>query len=182
MTSDDTLFTTLYTAHHRDVVAYCLRRTNHADAQDAASEVFAVAWRRIGDVPRGDMALPWLYGVARRVISRQYRAKGRLRRLVDRLGSVSLPPVPDPETEIVQRLEYRLVHAALNRLRDQDREIVLLAAWEGLTAAQIGAAVGCSESAAAQRLHRARQRLAGDVRVPKRNEATPVTSEGGEAA
>lgn len=178
--SSDTRFTLLYEEHRIAVLAYCVRRTNRSDAEDAASEVFATAWRRIEDVPE-DIELPWLYGVARRILSRQFRSRSRLRRLVTRVGSLNLPPVPDPETEIVQRLEYQLVHEALNRLRDPDREILLLAAWEGLSNAEIAAAVGCSTTAAAQRLHRARERLARNVRTSKQgNEHTPVPSEGGE--
>ena len=57
-------FEALYRAHAADVLAYCARRTNREEAKDAASEVFVVALRRIDDIPAGDRALPWLYGVA----------------------------------------------------------------------------------------------------------------------
>jgi RNA polymerase sigma-70 factor, ECF subfamily len=182
--SNDTRFSSLYEEHRRAVLAYCLRRTNRRDAEDAAAEVFATAWRRIDDVP-AEMALAWFYGVARRVLSRQYRSRTRLTRLRAKLGSQGMPPVPDPETEVVQRIEYRRVHEALNRLRHQDREILLLAAWEGLSNAEIGAALDCTPEAAAQRLHRARRRLEEGARWPGRAETehdTPVERRGGETA
>jgi RNA polymerase sigma-70 factor (ECF subfamily) len=51
------------------------------------------------------------------------------------------------------------VHAALRRLGARDREVLLLAEWEGLTAAQIAAVVGCLTVTARGRLHRARLRF-----------------------
>lgn len=74
MTSDSARLTRLYEKHNRSIRAYCLRRVGNGDASDAVAAVFAVAWRRIGDVPSGDMALPWLYGVARRVVADHHRA------------------------------------------------------------------------------------------------------------
>ena len=68
--ASDRQFRALYDEHFRAVLAYCLRRMAADDAYDAANEVFATAWRRIGDVPKGDATLPWLYVVARRVIYR----------------------------------------------------------------------------------------------------------------
>ncbi len=76
-TRDDRL-TRLYEKHNRAIRAYCLRRIGDADASDAVAEVFAVAWRRIDDVPDDEMTLPWLYGVARRVVSDHYRSSNRL--------------------------------------------------------------------------------------------------------
>ena len=68
--SRTTRFNRLYEQHHRTVLAFCLRRTNESDAYDATSEVFAVAWRRLDDIPQGEKQLAWLYVVARRVLSR----------------------------------------------------------------------------------------------------------------
>ena len=60
---------------------------------------------------------------------------------------------------MVSRAEAEVVLAAMAELRPKDREILLLAAWEGLSHAEIGTVIGCSENASAIRLHRARQRL-----------------------
>jgi RNA polymerase sigma-70 factor, ECF subfamily len=51
------------------------------------------------------------------------------------------------------------VHEALQRLGLRDREVLLLAEWEGLSAAEIGVVVGCRTVTARGRLHRARQRF-----------------------
>jgi len=49
---------------------------------------------------------------------------------------------------------------ALAGLRERDREVLLLVAWEGLEPARAAAALECSRAAFAVRLHRARRRLA----------------------
>lgn len=68
-------FETLYRSHYLNILAYCVRRLPRADAEDAAAEVFEVAWRRSAQVPDDDDALPWLYGVTRKVLSNQLRRR-----------------------------------------------------------------------------------------------------------
>ena len=65
----------------------------------------------------------------------------------------------DPELTVQLADATRAVVTASRRLPDADREVLRLAAWEGLSHAQIAISLGCSENAAALRLHRARQRL-----------------------
>jgi RNA polymerase sigma-70 factor (ECF subfamily) len=155
----DRRFDELYEQHFRDVLAYCLRRCPSADGYDAANEVFAIAWRRIDDVPRGEAARPWLFVVARRVVHRRWRSTRRFRSLVARAVSAH-HSLPDPETIVVQRAEYDRVLEAASRLSDRDREVLNLAAWEGLPHREIAEVLGCSIAAVDQRLHRAKQRLA----------------------
>lgn len=70
----------------RDTVyAYCGRRTDAEAAADCVAETFLVARRRMGDVPDGDAALGWLYGVARRTLANEYRRTRRWRSLLARL-------------------------------------------------------------------------------------------------
>lgn len=165
MISQDARLTRLYEKHNRAVRAYCLRRVGDDDAADAAAAVFAVAWRRIDDVPVDGKALPWLYGVARRVVSDHYRSLRRRRRLSERLSAVRPPVAPEPEWQLIQRAEYRQLHEALLSMRDRDREVLLLASWEELSNESIAVVLGCSTHAAAQRLHRAKQRLGRTFRA-----------------
>jgi DNA-directed RNA polymerase specialized sigma24 family protein len=46
----DAQFCSLFLSHYDDVLGYCVRRTTFSEAEDAASEVFAIAWRRIDDL------------------------------------------------------------------------------------------------------------------------------------
>ena len=150
------LFNALFASHSSDIVAYCRWRAGSAsDAQDAAAEVFLTAWRRLAELPEGDAARVWLYATARRVIANQRRSSRRQLALHERLAH---------EASIPQRasgpdLEEPLVHQALHRLGTRDREVLLLAEWEGLSPAQIAAVLGCLTATARGRLHRARRRF-----------------------
>ena len=85
MTVDDTeRFRALFAAHRSAVLAYARRRVDPDAAADVVAETFLVAWRRLDAVP--DDALPWLYGVARKVVGNQRRAQRRSQALVERLG------------------------------------------------------------------------------------------------
>ena len=150
----------LYDQHFRDVLAYCLRRGPVTDAYDAANEVFAIAWRRIADIPSGTAARPWLFVVARRVLYRRRRSLRRYHNVRARLAAEHRPDPPQPETVVVRRAEYDAVLRAASRLSATDREILRLAAWEGLTHREISEMLGCSINAVDQRLHRAKRRLA----------------------
>lgn len=160
MTRADAVFDQFYERHYRQVLAYCLRRTGRHDADEAAAEVFAIAWRRRVDIPPRDRALPWLYGIARNVLSHQRRSVGRFRRLKARAQALAEPPPPRPDAVVIQRLEYRQVREALERLGPDDREVLRLAAWEGLTHREIADVIGCTHAAADKRVARAKKRLA----------------------
>jgi RNA polymerase sigma-70 factor (ECF subfamily) len=151
----------LHAAHYGAVRAYALRRTDPHAAQEVVAEVFVVAWRRLDDVPTD--ALPWLFGVARRVLANQRRGAARRDALHDRLAEQAAIETPSPPTrDPLDRLagDAAHVHAALARLTDRDREALLLVAWEGLEPAVAARAYGCSRATFAVRLHRARRRLA----------------------
>lgn len=150
-------FDRLYGAHGRAVLAYAVRRaSDEDDAADALAETFLVAWRRLDDVPGGDQALMWLYGVARRVLANQQRGERRRRRLADQLARELVPTLQAVKPPDVIG---RPVLAALAGLGSDDREVLLLAAWEELSPREIGAVLGISQVAARSRLHRARKRL-----------------------
>jgi len=119
----DTQFEALYRAHARQVHGYCLRRTSSEEAKDATSEVFVVAWRRFDDVPRGDEALPWLYGVARNILANRARSFRRRDRLAAKAAAHHDPTVPGPEPQIVRHEEHAEVLAALSNLPAKDQEV-----------------------------------------------------------
>jgi len=154
-------FRQLYDRHAGPILMYFKRRTDSETAQDCTAETFLVAWRRIDDVP--DEALPWLYGVARRVLQNQRRSRGRMARLVSRLRGLEPPRAPSPEVAVIRRFEDAELAEALRRMRREDQELLLLANWEELPHADIGRVLGCSAHAVDQRIYRAMHRLARDL-------------------
>lgn len=147
----------LYAEHGRAVLAYAVRRSpDGQDAADALAETFLVAWRRLPEVPPGEAARLWLYGVARNVLANQRRSERRRDRLAERLREdlpAALDGVPPSSTD------GGAIRAALAGLGREDREILRLSAWEELTPSEIATVMGISKIAARSRLHRARNRL-----------------------
>jgi RNA polymerase sigma-70 factor, ECF subfamily len=162
VSDSDTLeltFRSLFTRHYGRLLAFALRRTSEpADAQDVVGETFAVAWRRMDQLPAPEFEVAWLYGIAGRVLANQRRSQRRLAALRVRLRSriSDRPPVEDIAAT---REEWEHILATLHQLSSRDQEILRLFAWEGLTQRELAVALRCSENAAAIRLHRARKRL-----------------------
>ena len=148
-------FDALFASNSSDIVSYCSWRTGSAnDAQDAAAEVFLTAWRRLDDVADGEAGRVWLYATARKVLANQRRSSRRRAALQERLALEVVSTVQDSSDS-----EETLVHEALHLLGPHDREVLLLAEWEGLSPAQIASVLGCPRVTARGRLHRARRRF-----------------------
>jgi RNA polymerase sigma-70 factor (ECF subfamily) len=143
------------------VLRYALRRTDAHTADDVLAETLLVAWRRLEGIP-ADGALPWCYGVARNCLANLARSARRQQNLVERLVLFA------PPTEVAEAAELPdpRVHQALVKLRDQDRELLRLSAWEDLMPHEIAIVLGISASTVSVRLHRARQRLATVLEAP----------------
>jgi RNA polymerase sigma-70 factor (ECF subfamily) len=131
---------------------YLRRRADPTSAEDAFAETLLVLWRRLEDVPP-EAALPWSYGVARRVLANARRAGDRHVRLVDRVSRERAASA-EPETTA------GMLDQALAALADADRELLRLWAWEQLAPRDIAVVLGISANAASIRLHRAKGRLA----------------------
>ncbi len=149
-------FRDLYDATYPRIMAYTHRRAPHPqDALDAVSETFMVVWRRLDDMPTDRGTVPWVYGVARRVLANQYRSRDRKAQLEHRLK--------DHRSSGRGERSFDVVHEALDALRANDREILTLAAWDDLDNAEIAEVLGISSKNVAVRLHRARRHLAREL-------------------
>lgn len=148
----------IYEQYASNVAAYAMRRASAADAADVVAETFLVAWRRAVDVPDEPKTLPWLYGVARRVIANQRRTDQRRGRLTERLA-----------TEFVRHSQVRSaidtsdeagrIFNAMAKLSSDDAELLRLIAWEDLTPGEVAETMDLVPSTARQRISRARRRL-----------------------
>ncbi len=158
----DVRFERCFADHYAEVLAFALRRLDgRAAAEDAAAETFAVAWRRRAVLP--EPPLPWLYAIAFRVIANQRRSLRRRRELEGRLaheaaaGRVQV----DPAAAIDRRDAFAVAFA---RLAEPEREVLRLVAWDGLDTSDAARVLGCSPGAFRVRLHRARRKLAKQLR------------------
>lgn len=169
LVSADDAFEMAYRSSGTAVLGYALRRSvSREDALDVVAETFAIAWRRRTDMPAEPQEVrPWLFGIARRCLANAARSTRRADRLGARLaGALADAALPDPSALHEIRAESRLVREALEQLPADDRELVTLIAWEGLTSAGAAAVLGLSAGTARVRLHRARTRLRAVLSAP----------------
>lgn len=151
------------TAHREAIYDYCRRRASLAEAEEAASEVMAIALRKESDLPT-DHLLAYLYGIAYKVLANQRRTARRQLRTVMR---APVETSEGPEEMVITLEEARLVADGLHRLPNLDQEILRLAAWEELSRSEIAMTLDCSENAVTKRFNRALDRLASELGVTR---------------
>ena len=152
-------FEEIFNATYEAILGYAVRRCSSPhDAADVVAETFAIAWRRVEEMPTGDAARLWLYGVARRVLANHRRGEQRHRLRTTELRDEVAALIGDP-------LDASIIARAFRGLSDDDREILGLVAWEGLDRDAIATVLGCSRGAVRVRLHRARTRFSRALRT-----------------
>jgi RNA polymerase sigma-70 factor (ECF subfamily) len=162
---DPDAFGVLFERHSRAVYNFAFHWTgNWAAAEDTASEVFLVAWRRRGDVVftgESESVLPWLFGVATNHLRNRRRGLRRADAAVARLDPSEAQS--DFSDEVVGRLGDEMqmaeVHAVVERLPEHERDVLALCAWAGLDYAEAAIALDVPVGTVRSRLSRARTHL-----------------------
>jgi RNA polymerase sigma-70 factor (ECF subfamily) len=171
-------FEGIFGACYSRVLGYAIRRSDdRATAEEAVSETFLVAWRRLDAVP--DEPLPWLLGVARKVIANQRRAAGR-RSPDGPLVPLEAVADPAPGAGVADLVADREAFAeAFAALSPGDREVLALVNWDGLSPKEAATVLGCTPATFYLRLHRARRRLLKELEARghsfRERAAGPVT-------
>lgn len=151
-------FESLYRSNYRGVERYVEAVWPAVDRDDVLSLTFEIAWKRFDEVPL-DRPRYWLIGVARNVALNAVRARRRRSRHEDvafELGGALRAELHDGG---VPMYTLEVLTKALSRLKQEDRELVLMATWAPDSIADIARTLGISPKNASVRLHRARTRL-----------------------
>jgi RNA polymerase sigma-70 factor, ECF subfamily len=153
---DEDRFARLVHEHTPAVGNYLRRRLyplTSSDLDDLVEETMIVVWRRLDSVPE-DAELPWMLGVARNVLRNARRSRNRRSNFEATLS----PPKNEASAED-SVIADTTVRDALAGLDDDEREIVLLNAWDGLDTHALSVYYSISTNAAAVRLSRAQSRF-----------------------
>jgi RNA polymerase sigma-70 factor (ECF subfamily) len=155
------LFAPIFDRHFEPVFWFCLRRVGVSGAEDAAGETFRRAFEHRARYDcRSATALPWLYGIALNVVRNTYRSSERLRVAVGRLSTHGEEEISD---EVVSRIDapgdLALVAEVIGYLKLEDREALLLFAWESLACDQVAIVQGVPTGTVKSRINRARKQL-----------------------
>jgi RNA polymerase sigma-70 factor (ECF subfamily) len=152
-------FDVLYRRYSRPVFGLALRRLgDRGRAEDAVQETFASIWRAARSYrPERGPGAPWLYAVARNAITDRGRARTE--------PPAEVPDTPSPDAGPAERAEsgwtaWR-VHRALEELNDNERKVIELAYWSGLSQSEIAEFLNIPLGTVKTRTRAALARLAG---------------------
>ncbi len=167
----------LFEAHGPRLVAIARRRLDDrlaaaVDPDDVVSEAFQDAWRK-WPAYRGARRVGefvWLYGLVTDRVVAAWRAANRDKRDVNRkvpwperpsidLGLRLKAAGPGPGTEAAAKEAAELMRQAIAALKEADREVILLRAYDDLNFREIGELQGVPENTATVRYVRALRRL-----------------------
>ncbi|MFV8755450.1 RNA polymerase sigma factor [Nannocystaceae bacterium ST9] len=153
---------------YRDYFAFVwrtLRRFGVRDAalEDAAQEVFLVAYRRAGAWHEWSSPRAWLFGVARRVAKDHRRSRERHERKLDALLELEGPSMLDlggEDRRLEDHQRLRAVGSAIAALSPERRSVYVLAELEDMSAPEIAQALEINLNTVYSRLRRARRDIA----------------------
>lgn len=155
---DRDAFEVLYKRYSRPVFGLALRRLgDRGRAEDAVQETFASIWRAARSYrPERGPGAPWLYAVARNAITDRGRARSE--------PPAEVPDGPSPEPGPAEHAEagwtaWR-VHRALETLSPDERTVIELAYWSGLSQSEVAEYLGIPLGTVKTRTRAALGRLA----------------------
>ena len=151
-------FEVLYRRYSRPVFGLALRRLgDRGRAEDAVQETFASIWRAARSYrPERGPGAPWLYAVARNAITDRGRARTET--------PVDVPEEQSPDAGPSERAETAWtawrVHRALEELSTNERTVIELAYWSGLSQSEVAEYLGIPLGTVKTRTRAALARLA----------------------
>ena len=140
----DEAVTQIYTAHYRSLVrlSALLVRDGQAAEEIVQDSFIAMhgAWRRLRDP---DRALAYL----RQAVVNRSRSWLRRRQVADKYAPRPMPDMASAEDGAMGALEHQAVIAALRKLPERQREVLVLRYYADLSEADIAEAIGVSRGA-----------------------------------
>jgi RNA polymerase sigma factor (sigma-70 family) len=135
---------------------------NDADAEDVVQDAYLRALRFFSSL-RGEDARAWLLTIVRNTWYRRFprRAGSAVMTVAEEDGDDRADASLDPEAQAIQHQTVEQVRCALETLRTDFREVLVLREFEGLSYKEIAAIIGIPVGTVMSRLARARERLAG---------------------
>ncbi len=154
--ADPTAFDLLDARYRERLYRYLRTRVaNDEDAADLTQHVFLSAWAALPSYQeRGLPFAAWLFRIARNAALNTKRRGPQViawDAVPERLLS---PQINEPEEQAVRRDTIARLHALLDRLDPDKRELLALRFAAGLTVREIAAVVGGNEEAVKKRLSR----------------------------
>jgi RNA polymerase sigma-70 factor (ECF subfamily) len=150
----------LYDRYQAAVASFIRRATNDAsDVEDLVHATFMTAARAAANFDGRQSCRPWLVGIAARLLYRRKRGLARWARALRELTVREGDRHADPHRELKARDEINRLSAALEKLSEPKRVVLLLAENEGLSSEEIASVLQIPVGTVWTRLHHARRDL-----------------------
>jgi RNA polymerase sigma-70 factor (ECF subfamily) len=167
---DSAAFGNLYARYYERLLRFCLRRMNDRhEAEDAAQEAFARAWKALPRFAGERRFYPWLTVIAGNICTDMLRGRSRSTP-TDDLELTAQHPVgvaaeETSEELVLAAVDGELVHRALDRLSTRHRHVLAMREGSGWTYQQIADHEGVEIGTIETLLWRARQALKREFAV-----------------
>jgi RNA polymerase sigma-70 factor (ECF subfamily) len=167
---DSAAFGNLYARYYERLLRFCLRRLNDRhEAEDAAQEAFARAWKALPRFAGERRFYPWLTVIAGNICTDMLRRRSRSTPTDDLELSAQQPvgvAAEDTSEELVlAAVDGELVNRALDRLSTRHRHVLAMREGSGWTYQQIADHEGVEIGTIETLLWRARQALKREFAV-----------------
>jgi RNA polymerase sigma-70 factor (ECF subfamily) len=147
-------FGILYETYYSSIAALAFSiLTDRQLAEDAAQETFAAACFKIGSLKSKDKFAPWLAGICRNV-SRQMLRTTKIKLVTTVVESVASSSCKDGDGM------QTIVQQALGKLKDSERELIVMRYFDNLPYEKIASVLDISEQAVHGRLIRTKRKIA----------------------
>lgn len=121
-------------------------------AADATQQTFIKAWKAASTYDPDRSIKPWIYAIARRTAIDIYRKRSRVV-VKDDVDTVMLPLGLETAWEVFE------VRAAVDELPEEERQVIKMSHFDGLTHQEIADTIGIPLGTVKSRSYRAHQRL-----------------------
>jgi RNA polymerase sigma factor (sigma-70 family) len=149
----------LFERHHVALFGFLSRMTgDRSAAEDLVQEVFVRVLKYRATYRDGGSFETWLFRIARNARIDHFRK----RRLVDTVPDERLDRAsdsPGPASRLERQRDMNRLKCALLRLREDRRELIVLARYQGMKYEAIAALLGIETGAVKVRIHRAMKEL-----------------------
>jgi len=155
-------FGQLYDKYIKKIYDFVYYKTQHKEtAEDLVSQVFMKALRKINSFKASQGTFQaWLYQIARNTVIDHYRSQKHDRNIEDVFDLASNSDIAR-DTEAKIKLEA--VKKYLSGLKSEQRDIIIMRVWQGMSYSEISQAMNKSEAGCKMMYSRAIGRLRNEI-------------------
>lgn len=137
----------LFDEYYDRITRYAYARiSDQREAEDIASDVFVKALKSLASFEERGLPMgAWLFKIAHNLVVDYHRRNSQVKKI--ELEKVEIQADSDPAADTEQKLEMERVQQAMNDLSEEQREIIQLRFFGGLSSAEVGKMLGKKDGA-----------------------------------